>query len=388
MRLTSGPTARSRRTLAGVALAAVAATTVLTTVPADAAGTQRADATQQRLNALVTEDQAPGALGAVSNRDGKIRNYTAGVGDLETGAKVPTDGYVRIASNTKTYTAVVVLQLVGEGKVDLDKSVDTYLPGVVRKNGNDGRRITVRQILQQTSGLPDYDEDIFLPFDKAQRTYRDPRSLVDVALTHKSHFKPGAKWEYSNTNYVLAGLIVEKVTGRPIGEQITDRILKPLGLRHTYWPGLGTLTIRSPHPKGYHREKAGDAFQDMTAFEPSGGWAAGALVATPSDLLKFFHAVLDGKLLKPEQQKEMLTTVKAPGFEPESGWSYGLGIAKKKLSCGVEAWGHGGDFVGYETRDLVTRDGRGAAFAVTALPVTLEPLSHLNNAVEKAVCEA
>ncbi|NHC44514.1 serine hydrolase domain-containing protein [Motilibacter aurantiacus] len=387
MRLTSGHTSR-RRTLSGVALAAVATTALVGTVPADAAGTARVDGTQQRMNALVTEDGAPGALGAVSNREGKIRNYTAGVGDLKTGAKVPADGYIRIASNTKTYTAVVVLQLVGEGKIALDEKVDTYLPGLVRKNGNDGRKITVRQLLQQTSGLPDYDEDIFLPFDQAQRTYRDPRSLVDIALAHTSHFTPGTKWEYSNTNYVLAGLVVEKVTGRPIGEQITHRIIKPLGLKETYWPGLGTLTLKQPHPKGYHRDSADAPYRDMTAFEPSGGWAAGALIATPSDVLTFYRAVIDGKLLEPAQQKEMLKAVKAPGFEPESGWSYGLGIAKKKLSCGADAWGHGGDFVGYESRGLVTEGGRGAVLAVTALPVKIESLSHLNTAVDKAVCEA
>lgn len=382
-------TPRSRRTALGsFALApVVAAVSALLPVSADPGSTPQVDHTQQRLDALVGDDRAPGALGAVSSRSGRISNYTAGVADVRTGAKVPVDGYVRVASNTKTYTAVVVLQLVGEGRVDLDANIETYLPGLVRKNGNDGRRITVRHLLQQTSGLPDYDEDLLVPFDEAARRYLSPRALIDAALKRKPHFKPGARWEYSNTNYILAGLLVEQVTGRPIGEQITKRIIEPLGLEHTYWPGVGTLAIRSPHPRGYHRDAPGAPLRDITAFEPSGGWAAGALIATPSDLLRFFHAVIDGKLLEPAQQAEMLTTVRAPGFDPGSRWSYGLGIASKQLSCGGVGWGHGGDFPGYETRDLVTADGRGAALAVTALPTSLGPLKRLGTAVEKAVCE-
>lgn len=344
------------------------------------------NAVQSRLNALVIEDGMPGALAAVSARNGRVRNYTAGVGDLTTGAPVPVDGHVRIASNTKTFTAVTVLQLVGEGKVDLDAKVDAYLPGLLRRNGNDGRRITVRHLLQQTSGLPDYDEDLPQPLSEAARTYLSPRTLLDNALSHRSHFAPGKRWEYSNTNYVVAGLIVERVTGRPISEEIARRIIRPLGLAHTYWPAPGVLSIRAPHPKGYFAAAPGNPWQDITAFEPSVGWAAGALISTPSDLLHFFHAVVAGKLLAPAEQRQMMRTVPAPGFEPTANWSYGLGIARRGLPCGGYGWGHGGDYPGYETRGLVRSDGRGAAIAVTALPTSLEPLRHLNEAVESAVC--
>ncbi|RKS72635.1 D-alanyl-D-alanine carboxypeptidase [Motilibacter peucedani] len=377
-------------TLAGTALlgasTAGASTSTASTATARTAATAHPDATSRRLAALVGTDRVPGVLASVSTRGGEVRNYTAGVGNLATGAKVPTDGYVRIASNTKTYTAVVVLQLVGEGLVDLDAPVETYLPGLVRHNGNDGRRITVRQLLQQTSGLPDYDDDLPTPLSRAARTYQQPRTLLDHALSHRSHFAPGTTWEYSNTNYLLAGLVVEQVTGRPINEQITDRILRPLHLTRTYWPATGNLRIRAPHPQGYFAAAPGDPWQDITAFEPSIGWAAGELIATPSDVLAFYQAVVGGKLLQPAQQREMETTVAAPGFEPTGRWRYGLGLAKKTLSCGVTAWGHGGDIPGFESRDLVTEDGRGAVVVTTALPTTYAPLNHLNAAVEATVC--
>ena len=123
-------------------------------------------------------------------------------------------------------------------------------------------------------------------------------------------------------------------------------------------------------------------------MDPSLGWAAGQLISTPSDLSAFNRALLGGKLLKPAQQKQLLSTVNSPGFEPESGWSYGLGFAKRTLSCGVEAWGHGGDITGYETRNLTTKDGRSVVIATTALPTKIDGLKHVNAAVQQGICDA
>lgn len=194
----------------------------------------RPDSVQQGLTALVRSDGMPGALASVEDRDGHTRTYTAGVGDLATGAAVPRNGQVRIGSNTKAFTAVVVLQLVGEGKIGLDDPVDTHLPGLVRGEGIDGRNIRVRHLLQHTSGLPDYLDDDLLP-----RPY-EPRELLGFALRHKAAFEPGKKWAYSNTNYVLAGLIVEKVTGHPLAEELERRVIRRAGLRHTYFPSPAT----------------------------------------------------------------------------------------------------------------------------------------------------
>ncbi|EFL18306.1 serine-type D-Ala-D-Ala carboxypeptidase [Streptomyces sp. C] len=218
------PQQARRGTFLRVATAAAAITALL--APA-ATAAPRPDAVRQGLNALVRTDHLPGALATVTDRDGRTRTYTAGA----------EDGQVRIGSNTKTFTAVVVLQLVGEGRIGLDTPVDTHLPGLVRGEGIDGRHITVRQLLQHTSGLPDYeadDTDAILG-----RRYLEPRDILDTALRHKAAFPPGTSWAYSNTNYVVAGLIVQKVTGRPLAEEIDRRVIRPLGLRHTYFPAPG-----------------------------------------------------------------------------------------------------------------------------------------------------
>jgi D-alanyl-D-alanine carboxypeptidase len=359
------------RLLAGALAAATLA------IPSASAGA-RPDPVQHQLNSLVNTDGFPGALASVRDAGGRVRNYTSGPG-------VPVNGQVRIGSNTKTFTAVVALQLVGEGRIDLDATVEHYLPGLVPNGGN----ITVRELLQQTSGLPDYDDVLFTKpqdlVDKAH-SYYEPRRLLDAALTRPAEFPPGSKWEYSNTNYILAGLIVEQVTERPIGEEITKRVIEPLGLRDTYWPGVGEQRIRGTHPRGYVAVAAGSPWVDVTDMDPSLGWSAGEIVSTPSDLRAFFEALVGGRLLKPAQQKAMTTTVPAPDFEPTGDWQYGLGLARYRLSCGGYAWGHGGDIQGFESRDLVTTDGRSAVVAVTGLPTTDQMLIDVNDAVDASIC--
>ncbi|MFJ4834822.1 serine hydrolase domain-containing protein [Streptomyces sp. NPDC088747] len=343
---------------------------------------------QESLDALVEVDGFPGALASVREPDGRTRQYTAGVGDLRTGAKVPVDGRVRIASNTKMFTATVVLQLVGEGRIDLDAPIEDYLPGLVRGDGMDGRVITVRQLLQHTSGLPDYDEQVLEDYLTKQRhRYFEPREVLDMALAKKALFAPGTGWSYSNTNYVLAGLLVQKVTGRPVGEEITDRIIRPTGLRHTSWPGVGDQTIKGPHPRGYFATAPDAPMTDVTENDPSAGWAAGQLIGTPSDLNRFLVALLGGKLLKPAQLKEMRTTVDAPGLDTVGDGHYGLGLATFKLSCGGYAWTHGGNAPGYTTRNAVAPDGRAATIAVTALPTSLPAAEHVEAALDTALCE-
>ena len=374
----------TRRTM----LVAAGASAVLAVAAAPAAfadnDTRRADAVQQRLDRLVREDGFPGALASVRGADGRVRDYTAGVGDLRTGRPVPRNGHVRIGSNTKTFTAVVVLQLAGEGRVDLDAAVERYLPGVVRGNGNDGSRITVRQLLQQTSGLPDYDDVLFTrPEDLAglAHAYFEPRRLVDAALTWPPQFAPGSRWQYSNTNYVLAGLVVEEVTRRPVGEEITRRIIEPLGLRDTSWPGVGEQRLPDPHPHGYVATAPGAAWVDVTRMDPSLGWSAGQLISTPADLRTFFSALLGGP-----EQPAMLRTVAAPGFEPTGDWQYGLGIARHPLPCGGDGWGHGGDIQGCEPRTPATTAGRSVVVTVTALPTTEQMVTDVAGSVDAALC--
>jgi D-alanyl-D-alanine carboxypeptidase len=362
-----------RRTAASLALLG----SIVMVAPAQASAGPR-DQVQRGLDALVTTDGFPGALAAVRQRDGRTRDYTAGVGDLRTGARPPTDGYVRIGSNTKTFTAVVVLQLVGEGRIRLDEPVATYLPGLVPN----GAQITVRQLLQHTSGLANYTD--FIPdeeFETGLHRYREPRELLDIAFAQAPDFTPGTSWKYSNTGYIVLGLLIQRVTGRPLAEQITERVIDRAGLRETYFPGVGDESIRTPHPRGYE----GPERVDLTTLDPSWGWAAGQMIATPSDLNAFFRALLGGGLLRPAELAEMRTTVDASaGLWP--GARYGLGLAGSALSCGGVYWGHGGDIPGFETRGGATEDGRAVTIAVTTTPWAEAMHQHVIDTVDAAFC--
>ncbi|NUU19540.1 beta-lactamase family protein [Cellulomonas humilata] len=333
-------------------------------------GGPRADVTQQALNRLVRDDGLPGALAAVTDARGRERDLTAGVGDLATRSRVPVDGQVRIGSSSKTYTAVVVLQLVAEGTVGLDEPIETYLPGLVRGPDYDGHDITVRQLLNHTSGVPDYVGGLGNLVEN-RGWYWTSRDLVDLALTQERDFAPAEGWNYSNTNYVVLGLMVERVTHRPLAEAITQRIIEPLGLTGTYVPDRGEQTIRAPHPHGYDAvEPLSGDLVDVTDLDASMADAAGDIVATPSDVNRFYAALLDGTLLEPAQLEQMKQTVPGSrGILPNA--EYGLGLVRFDLSCGTVAWGHGGDIPGYETRSAVTEAGREATIAVTAEPSAL-----------------
>ena len=397
-RTTSSPVRRplslaaAGTTLAGLLAAGLVAPTVAdaSTSPAHAS---RADAVLQRDIDALAADGFPGVEAAYADGRGRVRDHVAGVGDLATGAPVPLNGRVRIASNTKSFTATVVLQLVGEGKVQLDAPIERYLPGVVRGQGIDGRQITVRQLLQHTSGLPDYDNVLYQEWlDSDFRKHYTPQQLLAAAFTQPALAAPGAAFSYSNTNYTLAGLLVERVTGHSLGSEITSRVINRIGLRDTYWPADGDQRIRGAHPHSYLQETPGGPVNDVTELDPSLGGAAGQLVSTPRDLLTFFQSLIGGKLLKPAQLAEMQRTVPATDISlrdvPES---YGLGLATFTLSCGGTAWTHGGDLPGSHTREAVTADGRGVAIAVTgeapnADPTDVHQFVDLEDAVDDALC--
>ena len=134
--------------------------------------------------------------------------------------------------------------------------------------------------------MPEYVEDVLAGFGADPLRYFEPRQLLDRALVRPAAFAPGARWRYSNINYVLAGLIIQQVAGRPVGEGITRRVIEPLGLRVTYWPAQGEVGIRGAHPQGYYAPGPGGELVDITEFDPSVAWAAGQMVASPSDLLR------------------------------------------------------------------------------------------------------
>ena len=307
----------------------------------------------------------PGALAAKTDKDGNTVGATAGKGNLSTGEAPPLDGEVRIGSNTKTFVAVVIMKMVEEGKVKLDEPIETYLPGLIKGQGVDGKKITVRQLLQHTSGLPEI--MLGMPdFFAMRNDYLSPRDVLDMALTRPAQFAPGAKFTYTNTNYIVLGLLAERVGKRPVAEQIEAKIIKPLGLKHTYMPGPGEKAFRGKHPHGYHtRDNKPGKLEDITEADPSWAWAAGSMISTPSELNKFMQSIFDGSLLNQASIAEMKKSVPMG----DEGDVYGLGLIGHKLSCGV-AWGHGGTIPGSQTDNAVGPDGAAAVIATTAIPAT------------------
>ncbi|MFE9105135.1 serine hydrolase domain-containing protein [Actinomadura geliboluensis] len=306
----------------------------------------------------------PGVLVSVKGADGKVRDYSAGAGDRETGDAPPKNGYVRVGSNTKSFVAATVLQLIGEGKAKLDEPIDTYLPGVAKGPDWDGKSITVRNLLGHTSGIPDYTQALVPTTDTVPTKTYTAEDLLRPALKMKASFPVGKKREYSNTNYVLAGMLVEKLTGRPVGEAVTERVIDRIGLKQTYWPKPGDTGVRKPRMEGYIAPPGG-TLTKATEMDPSISGAAGMVVSTPRDLNRFFTAVVGGKLMPAAQLAEMQKTMESPGDMPNT--VFGLGLDQTTLSC-TKIWGHGGDIHGYESRGGVTTDGREVTVVVNALP--------------------
>ncbi|ORT61754.1 serine hydrolase domain-containing protein [Streptomyces sp. CB03238] len=347
---------------AAVVAAALAATAFTAPATAGERTGDRHRATQTAIDDLVRAG-VPGVLAQAQDRDGTW-NGTAGVADRTTGRpRLPQDRY-RIGSITKPFVATVLLQLQAEGRLDLDDTVERWLPGVVRGHGHDGRSITLRQVLNHTSGVyditsdPGFREKVFGP-DFLQHRYDTwtPRQMVAIAMTHRPDFAPGTDWNYSNTNYLLAGMVIEKVTGRPYGKEVERRILRPLKLRATSVPGTD-VTMPKPSGRAYSRLFAGpDAeIHDVTEMSPTVAGSAGEMISNSADLQRFVRALMTGKLLPPREMKEMTATV--PIGEEVPNTRYGLGVMVEKLSCGKEVWGHSGGIHGSGSGMVATRDGQ------------------------------
>ncbi|MBB1246362.1 beta-lactamase family protein [Streptomyces durbertensis] len=323
----------------------------------------------------------------------------SGVADLRTGRPVPPNGYIRLGSTTKTYVATVVLQLVGEGRLSLDDTVERWLPGVVRGNGNDGRRVTVRQLLQHTSGVPDYASDVVpdasaAGYHRHRWTRRSSEERVALAMGHRPLFEPGEGWAYSNTNYVLAGMVIRAVTGRPWEREVRERVLRPLRLDRTFTAGDQPFLPR-PHARNHQRFEADGPLTDTTvAYLPFDGDADGSMVGTAEDTNRFFGALLGGRLLDRELLAEMRGTVPVPDESAVvPGTRSGLGLNWTPLSCGGGYWGHSGSGFGYLTWPAATADGS-RAVTVTAHSrpgdhnTAVRQLGRLTRLVDRALCEA
>ncbi|MET8980347.1 serine hydrolase domain-containing protein [Streptomyces sp. NPDC004539] len=391
---------------AALLLAAALCGTVAVGGPAEAA--QRGGESSQRRLAVEVERTLveAGFVGvSVEVRDGSRRiRARAGTAELGTDKPVPYGASFRADSVTKAFVATVVLQLVAEGRLELDDTVEKWLPGVVRGNGNDGGKVSLRNLLQHTSGIHNYDytDDVGYgaeAFEEHRYDRLAPEQLVAGAMRSAPDFPPAApgdpapEWNYSNPNYILAGMVIERVTGRSWREEVRDRIVRPLGLSRTYAPG-DDPTLPEPHAHTYHRFPGSTDWTDTTVRNMSWADAAGELVTSKRDLDRFFTALLTGRLLPPAQLAEMRKTVPVSAdFQiPFPGLRYGLGLMRQPLACGGHRWGHGGSAEGDFVRDGFTEDGR-RSVVITASGSNPEegPLLRAEAALQKltdaALCE-
>ncbi|WP_075733296.1 serine hydrolase domain-containing protein [Streptomyces acidiscabies] len=284
---------------------------------------------QALLPLLVSRGKAPAAALLARTPDGS--RYASA------GTRISPDDHFRAGSVTKTFVATVVLQLAAEHRLSLSDPVERHLPGLVRGAGNDGRALTLRSLLTHTSGLYDF-----------TRTTRGTVPLtalqaVRLALTHPPADR--GRFSYSNTNYVLLGLVVEQITGRSYAAEAERRVIAPLRLAGTSFPGSRT-SLPSPHGRAFASDGS-----DVTDLDPRVAGAAGELVTTLADLDRFYAALLSGELLPPRWLHEMLDTRAAHG-------SYGMGLFPVRLPCGVTVWGHDGRIPGSYVRTAATPDGR------------------------------
>ncbi|MDO3678989.1 serine hydrolase domain-containing protein [Paenibacillus ehimensis] len=302
--------------------------------------------TQQAIDKAANTDNIPGVIVTVKKGDASW-SYASGEANIEKNHKVDADSTFRIGSTSKSFVATVALQLAGEKKLSLDDTVEKWLPGLVKGNGFDGNNIKIRQLLNHTSGIPDY----LTPEFKTNLLANPGESYSAEQLIARSlGLKPVTGWQYSNTNTVIMGLIIQKVTGETYAEQIKKRIIEPLKLKDTFLPGSST-DIPKKNARGYLN--TGDKLVDITVLNPSFTNAAGEMISTGEDMTTFFRALLGGKLLTPEMQKEMLTsTADSPLGR------YGLGLHGTKLPDGTIVWGHGGGIPGFTNFAGGTEDGQ------------------------------
>jgi D-alanyl-D-alanine carboxypeptidase len=363
-----------RKALATIVLVAAAALAIIIGGVALRSGTAKPSPDK------IVDAGSPGALVLVDDGSSR-REKTSGFAVLK--GRVPLDAHDRflVGSITKTFVAVVVLQLAGEHRLALGNTVERWLPGLVPN----GDRITVRQLLAHRSGLADYADDAdFVRRTLAQPRRRwKPRELVRVALAEGPVARPGERFAYASTNYVLLGMVIERATGSSLERQLRRRIFAPLGLEDTSF----ALDLRNipRYAHGYapsvHDGIVGSlaTARDRSTVNTSWAWAAGSIVSTASDLSRFFGALLQGRLLPPRLVELM---------RPAPGSRYGLGLAAFRTPCGT-AIGHTGALLGTVSAAWSSADGRRRVVAMSnSLPIAPSAGNALRRLLDASFCGA
>ncbi|TDQ05916.1 serine hydrolase domain-containing protein [Labedaea rhizosphaerae] len=336
-------------TLGGAVLATPAAAAATTLPPLNPAALEAAIAD-------LPNDEVSGALVQVRGSAGEWTG-TSGIGDLRTGRGVPADGRFRIGSMTKTFTATAALQLVARHRLDLDRTVQSYVPDLLPASYPP---ITVGQLMDFTAGIPgikiDHKDPVWFLAHRFDTW--TPRQLIDLATKDAPmEFAPGTMQHYGNIDYLVLGVVIEKVTGRPYGDAIRDGIIRPLHLTATVVPGRDPR-IHGPHAHGYEAVTP-DQWVDVTDANPTFQWAAAEIVSNAPDLDRFLVALVSGRLLPPAQTAELFRIPDVPTYETGEPATYGRGLEELVVN-GQVFWGKSGDRPGYNngmgtTLDLARR---------------------------------
>ncbi|MFJ1735572.1 serine hydrolase domain-containing protein [Streptomyces sp. NPDC088254] len=334
----------------------------------------------QAVQRVQKETGTPGVSVGIWTPDRGEYVKSFGVADKDTGQKMTPDLYMRIGSETKTFTVTALLQLVDQGRVGLDDTIGKYIAGVPN-----GDKITLRQLAGMRSGLYNYSEDpdFFKALTSDPRRPFTPQQLLDYSFKHSVLFPPGEKFYYCNTNLILLGLVVEKMSGSPLAEYIQQRVLDPVGLKHSRFPTGNEFP--SPHAQGYTNQTATGKVENSTDWNPSWGWAAGAMISDLDDLRVWARTVATGelpdggRLISPALQKQRLTT--PPTTIPGAG--YGLGIFD------VQGWiGHNGSLPGYESLTIYLPSARTTLVVVLNTDIghdNEEPSTLFGDAITKII---
>ncbi|MGW0770497.1 serine hydrolase domain-containing protein [Streptomyces sp. NPDC002676] len=325
---------------------------------------------------------AQGAPGALARIDDHGRTYwvTRGFADRAARRPIVSGDRFRVGSVTKTFSAVVLLQLADEHRLDLDAPVNRYLPKLLPDD-----HITVRHVLSHRSGLYDYTNDLFADsvsgFEAVRNKVFTYRQLVGLALKKPRTNAPGAAYAYSNTNFVVAGLLIEKLTGHPVRTAYENRIFKPLKLRDTFYVHPDTR-IPGQYARGYlTSDTAGAPLIDATSQTVSWAQSAGAIISSARDLNTFYSALLGGKLLSTARLAAMQHWTRV-----NSTTAYGLGLRRRDLPCGISVYGHTGAVQGYYTYAFTTKDGGRSLTAVANASNNARLLDTLAGTLDSAFC--
>jgi D-alanyl-D-alanine carboxypeptidase len=376
---------RCGNALTGSGLAAVAAVVVLLGVSSTAAARTTDASVVRGLQRLVSAPGGPIGSIATLYRNGRTTVLSAGRADVTRPGAPRVDDHMRIASIAKAFSGAVALHLVARGRLGLDDTIGQELPGMMPPAWS---AVTVRQMLNHTSGLPDYTKSDGFREQATNdpRGYVSPMRIIDWVRGAGLNFTPASRYEYSNTDNIVVGLIAQRVSGLSYGQLLSRIVFRPAGLAQTTFPTL-RISLPAPFLHGY-QVRPGEPPQDVTRFlSPSGAWASGAIVSTPADLGAFIRADLGGRFFGQAQRRQQMRFVRGSSSPAGPGTnSAGLAIFRYQTRCGT-VYGHTGNFPGYVQWAAATADGRRSV--TTSLNIAAPTgalLAQLRSVQASAVC--